>query len=546
MIMSLSDWLGAGKAAALTSFFAPEFFIVFLPICILGYAVMPQKFKKYYLLLASYIFYWLISGKLIAYLILSTISIHYFGLWLDRIQVKMKDSLSDKSKDEKRNIKKQYIKKQRGVVLFAVLLHIGGLIVIKYSSFILTNTNKLLTMTGNSFRFNIPAYLMPIGISFFSLQALSYILDVYHGITKADENLCRLALFLSFFPQIIEGPICRYNQTADKLWNVGQISYKNLTDGLIRITYGMMKKVVIADRLDPFVKVIFDEFENYEGGMIAIAAVCYTIQLYMDFSGTMDAVIGIAQIFGIELPENFRRPFFSKTVSEFWQRWHVSLGAWFKDYIFYPVTTSGGSKKITSFARKKIGNYYGPMISGIIALFCVWFCNGLWHGSGWNFLFFGMYHFVMIAIGNLIAPPVKALNKKLHINPEWSVYRVFQMVRTFILVVIGELFFRGNGLKCGLLMFKKMVTNFSFTTINAELLVKCNVDIYDFMIIGFVLFIVFSVSLLNEKGIQVRDSLAARNLILRWAVYYAIIMIIVIFGAYGPGYEPVDPLYAQY
>ena len=546
MIMSLSEWLFAGKASALTSFFSAEFFVIFLPICIMGYVVIPQKLKKYFLLLASYIFYWLISGKLITYLILSTISIHYFGLWLDRVQTQLKAALSGKDKEEKKHIKKQYIKKQRGIVLFAVLLHIGGLIVIKYSPFIFTNANKVFTMMGHPFQFDIPTYLMPIGISFFSLQALSYILDVYHGITKADENLGRLALFLAFFPQIIEGPICRYNQTAEKLWNVRQISYQNLADGLIRFLYGMMKKVVIADRLDPFVTLIFDEFDNYEGGMIAIAAVCYTIQLYMDFSGTMDAVIGIAQIFGVELPENFRRPFFSKTVSEFWQRWHVSLGAWFKDYIFYPVTTSSHSKKITSFARKKIGNYYGPMIAGIIALFCVWFCNGLWHGSGWNFIFFGMYHFVLISVGNLIAPPVKALNKKLHINPDWLVYRILQMIRTFILVVIGELFFRGNGLKCGLLMFKKMISNFSFSTINAELLVKCNIDIYDFMIIGFVLIIVFVVSLLNEKGIMIRSSLASKNLVLRWAVYYALIMIIVIFGAYGPGYIPVDPLYAQY
>ena len=211
------------------------------------------------------------------------------------------------------------------------------------------------------------------------MQAVAYIFDVYRRKIPADRNLLRLALFMGFFPQIMEGPICRYSETAEQLWAAPMLRYQNLTFGLQRILFGLMKKIVIADRLNLLIKNIFTGYESYDGFVIAVAAVCYTIQLYMDFSGAMDLVIGSGQIFGMKLPENFQRPFFSKTISEFWKRWHITLGAWFKDYIFYPLSMSKPLKKLTARARKRLGNHFGPLLSGAIALFCVWLCNGLWH-----------------------------------------------------------------------------------------------------------------------------------------------------------------------
>lgn len=163
---------------------------------------------------------------------------------------------------------------------------------------------------------------------------------------------------------------------------------------------------------------VFNNYTDFDGGVIALAAVCYTVQLYMDFSGSMDAVTGTAQILGVTMPENFRQPFFSKTISEFWKRWHITLGTWFKDYVFYPVVTLKPLEKLTSAARKRLGNHYGPLLASAVALFCVWFCNGLWHGAAWSYLFFGMYHFVLILGGNIIAPPVRAVNARLHIRAE--------------------------------------------------------------------------------------------------------------------------------
>ena len=227
--------------------------------------------------------------------------------------------------------------------------------------------------------------------------------------------------------------------------------------------YGLLKKLVVADRLNILIQTIFNYYDEYQGGLIAIAAVCYTIQLYMDFSGTMDAVIGTAQIFGVTLPENFKRPFFSRNISEFWTRWHITLGTWFKDYIFYPVSMSKPMKNLTSGMRKKVGNHFGPLVAGSIALFCVWFCNGLWHGAAWNYIFFGMYHLFFIVLGSVMAPAAKWLHEKLHINPDCFAYKMFQMLRTTILVVFGELFFRAHGLRAGLTMFVKIFTDFRFS-----------------------------------------------------------------------------------
>lgn len=544
--MDLSALLMAGRFDTMTSYFAVIFLVAFLPICIIVYSIIPQKTKKYFLLFASMVFFWLVSGQLIVYLILTIMSVHYFGIWLDRIQGKRNAAVKAAPKEERKALKKVFLHQSRLVLLFAAVIHIGVLLVIKYSPFFTTNVNNLFALLNVPLQLDIPNYIMPIGISFFTLQAISYLFDVYRGLIKADDNIFRLALFMSFFPQIVEGPICRYGQTANQLWNVKQIEFENLKLGAQRILFGLMKKLVIADRLNPLIKEVFSNYSNYQGGIIAIAAVCYTIQLYMDFSGTMDAVMGIAQIFGVTMPENFQRPFFSKSISEFWQRWHITLGTWFKDYIFYPVTMSKPMKNLTSSARKKLGNHFGPLLAGSVALFCVWFCNGLWHGSAWNYIFFGMYHFALILAGNIISPAVTATNKKLHINADCFAYRTMQMVRTTILVIIGELFFRAEGLKDGLAMFGKMVKDFSFSTLDSTLMDKLKIDVQDIIIVAVALVIIFVISVLNEKGINIRLSLKKKNIVIRWGLLYALIMFIVIFGAYGKGYVPVDPIYANF
>lgn len=535
-----------GKASKLVSFFSMDFLLLFLPIGILGYSIFPKKAKRYFLLGYSYLFFAMISGKLVFYLVLTTFAMHYFGLWLDRIRMQKEARLKEVAKEEKKAVKEEYRKKSCRVLVAAAVIQIGGLLVVKYSGFFLTNINTVLRFFKADFRFSIPHFLMPIGISFFTLQAVSYLIDVYHQTVEADENLFRLGLFISFFPQIIEGPICRYSQTANQLWECGPITYRNLTSGIQRILYGMMKKVVVADRLNPLIQKVFEEYSSFDGGMIALASVCYTIQLYMDFSGAMDAVVGVSKIFGISMPENFERPFFSKTISEFWKRWHITLGTFFRDYIFYPVTMSKPMKKLTTNARKKLGNHFGPLLAGAIALFCVWFSNGLWHGADWNYIFYGMYHFMWILLGNAIAPAVRTVNTKLHIRSESPIYKGVQIIRTTVIVVIGELFFRAAGMKNGWNMFKILVTRFSLKSINDEMFQTLGVDYLDMAIVLVTLVIVLVVSILKEKGLLVREQISKKSVVIRWGIWYALILYIVIFGAYGFGYVPVDPMYAEF
>lgn len=544
--MTLDNFFEAGKYGNLTSYFSMEYLMFFLPIVLVLYTIISDKYKKYFLILVSYLFFWLISGKLLVYLIVTTFAIYYSGRWLEKFHGEEKEALSNAKKEEKKTIREVYQKRKMRVAGIAVLINIGILLVLKYSGFFVENINTVLNLLKIPIVFEIPVYVMPIGISFYTMQAASYTIDVYRGTIKAEHNFGRLALFMSFFPQIVEGPICRYEQTANQLWNVTKIEHNNLVRGLQRILYGMMKKIVIADRLNPLISEVFTNYEMYDGGMVAIAAISYTIQLYMEFSGTMDAVIGTAQIFGVMLPENFANPFFAKTIPGFWNRWHITLGAWFKDYVFYPVTLSKSIKKMTSALKKKVGNYFALLAASIVALFCVWFGNGLWHGAAWNYIFFGMYHFALIIMGNAAEPLVKKIRKLLHINTENFFYQLFQMVRTALLVVIGELFFRGHGLRSGLIMFKMLLTRFSISAFYIENVENVGIDRYDVGIVFISLLIVFIISILKERGIQVRETIARQHVVVRWIFVYGLIFYIIIFGAYGLGYIPVAPIYANF
>lgn len=544
--MTILSMFGPGKMGGLTSYFSMDYLMFFLPVVIFIYSILGEKQKKYFLLISGYLFFTLISGGLVVYLFLSTLSMFFMGKWMEKLHKEEKAILTTVEKEQKKAIKAQYLKYRRFVMGLAATLHIGLLLVLKYSGFFMENVNKVLVFLKTPVQFEIPHFVMPIGISFFTMQAVSYLFDVYRGTIKAEHNIFKLALFISFFPQIVEGPICRYEQTAEQLWTVKGIEHKNLVFGLQRILFGMMKKIVIADRLNPLIKIVFTNYENYDGGIVALAAVCYTIQLYMEFSGTMDAVIGTAQIFGVTLPENFARPFFSKTISDFWARWHISLGGWFKDYIFYPVTLSKPVKNLTTKLKKKTGNYFALLVASAIALFCVWFCNGLWHGAAWNYIFFGMYHFGLILMGNVVEPLAKRIRKLPYVNVNSAWYQLFQMLRTSILVVIGELFFRCHGLKAGLIMFKMMLTNFTFANFNLEMLDALGLDMQDVIVTGIALVLVFIVSVLKERGMQLREFLSKCPVALRWAVMYGLIFFVIVFGAYGLGYIPVDPIYANF
>lgn len=528
------------------NYFTPIYFLVLLPLTVFLYSILPQRHRWKVLLLASYAFFWLISRKLIVYLLFSTLSIHHIGLWLENIKLDRTAAVQQAERSERKAIKAKYAAMQRGVVAFGVALHIGLLLLLKYSAFFSTNFNALLGLLHAPITLPVPKFALPIGISFYTMQAASYLFDVYRDVIPADRNLGRLALYMSFFPSLMEGPISRYSDTAQQLYSGQQVNWHNFTFGIQRILYGFAKKLVVADRLDVLVKEVFTNYANYDGGIIALAMVCYTCELYMDFSGTMDVVIGSGEIFGVKLPENFRQPFFSKSISEFWTRWHITLGTWFRDYIFYPLSLSKPLKRLTSNARKKLGNHFGPLCASSIALFCVWFCNGLWHGAAWSYIFFGMYHFVLILLASITEPYSQKLLTTMHIQRDAWPWHTWRVLRTVVLVNIGELFFRATTLTSGMQMFRTMVTNFTLASFRNGTVGKLGLDKFDLMIAVFTTLLVLVFSILHERGISLRNAVAAKPIVVRWCLYLLLLFFVVIFGAYGLNYTPVDPLYAGF
>ena len=530
----------------MSSYCSFAFLFLFLPAVILVYQLMPSKGRPYVLLMASYVFFWLISGKLLVFLLFTTASIYGIGRALEREREKRDVLLLTAPREEKKAIRQSCQKRQRRWLAFGIFLQVMILLVIKYSGFFVENVNRLLQWQSIEPLWKVPKFVMPIGISFYTLQAISYITDVYRGVIKADRQIFRLALYMSFFPGLMEGPVCRYKDTASRLFSGEKITYSRLTWGLQRILYGMIKKVVIADRLNPLVQALFDSGARYDGGLMFAALCAFTCQEYMEFSGTMDVVIGTAQIFGVDMPENFQRPFFSRTISEFWRRWHITLGTWFKDYVFYPVSMASPMKKLTKKTRKTLGSYYSPLLAGTAALFCVWSLNGLWHGAGWNYIGFGIFHFLLIAMGNFAEPPVAWMAKKCGIRRDSVPYRGFQMLRTAFLVGMGEVIFRAPTLEHGIQMLRTMFTSFTLDSVKNGTLFSLGVDRHDFLILAVTVCMVLAVSVLQERGGCLRERIAAQKTGVRWLIYYGAILYLVIFGAYGNGYLPIDPIYAGF
>lgn len=523
-------------------------FIIFVAIVCLLYFIVPKKIKWIVLLIANYVFYWLSSNKLIIYMLITTISIYLFSLWMGKIDSKTKE-LCKKEQDRtiKKELKHKAKTKKKCIVFLAVLINFGILISLKYCNFIFKNLNYLFDLIKIPIEIPFKQIILPLGISYYTLQSISYVVDVYRGKYLPDKHLGRVALFVSFFPQMVEGPIGRYDELANQLYEPHKFSYVNAKFGIQLMLWGYFKKMVIADRAAMYVNTVFENYQAYAGLPLFMASAMYTLQIYAEFSGCIDIVRGVAQIFGITMSENFKRPFLSKSVQEFWRRWHITLGTWFKEYIFYPISFSKITVKISELSKKIFKtSYITKLIPAIFALFFVWFGNGIWHGASWKYIFYGLYYYIIMVMGMLFEPLVNKILNKLKINKETFSYKLFQMIRTTIIVVFGMLIFRSKSLHSAFEMFKQI-----FTTTNLEMLFNgklfaIGINNSDFNIIVICIIIMFIVSLLQEKGYKIREKISKQNLPFRWLLYYTIIFAIIIFGIYGPGYLASNFIYGQF
>lgn len=528
----------------MTPYFSFAFLGVLLPLTILAYALMPRRARWAVLLVASYVFFWAISGKLIVFVVASSLLTYACGLGLSALLERRRAYVAQGM--PRKEAKRRTARWMKLVVVAGVLGNFGILVVLKYLAFFSGAATSLLALVGISAKIEVPSWGVPIGISFYTLMAVSYLVDVYRGTTKADRNPVRVALFLCFFPQIMEGPICRYEQTAQSLWAGNPVTRQNLFAGTLRILWGVAKKIIVADRLNLFVKPVFSDWQSYDGSVIALAAILYTVQLYCDFSGTMDVALGMGRIFGVTLPENFRQPFFSRTASEFWKRWHITLGAWFRDYVYYPVSLSAPMKRLTKGSRKVFGNRYGPLVASSGALFCVWLGNGLWHGAGSQYLFFGMYYFVLILLGGFLEPVMQRVSDRTGLNRDAVPYRAFQTLRTLVVIFVGELIFRAEGLRAGLGMLSSIAHSFRPESFVDGTVLGVGMDVHDYAVVCAFVLVMLCVGIARERGMDVSGWVGARALPIRWVVWMALVVAIVVLGAYGKGYVPLDPIYANF
>lgn len=503
---------------------------------ILIYYLIPSNIRWVWLLIISYLYYLSFGKKNIVFLIFASVVVYIGALIIEKIQRKSDEYISNnkaeldkEQKKKKKNITKH---KKRVVLVVAMLLNFGILAVIKYGKFVLLNISSITGAFGINATWGLFGKIaMPIGLSFFTFQSVSYLIDVYQGKYKAERNLFKICLFVSFFPQIMQGPIGRYDRLKTTLFTGNTFQLKNIQHGLQRVLWGFFKKLILADRAGVFVNYVFLTPDNYGGAMCILAVLMYSIQLYMDFSGGIDIVIGVAQMFGVSMDENFRQPYFSRSIGEFWRRWHITLGTWMKDYIFYPFCLSRSMNKLGKWGKKHLGKHLGTTIPICLSNLLIFFVVGVWHGAEWRYIIYGMYNGIIIAFSNLMEPVYKFGLKKCHINQERYWWKIFQIVRTFILVNIGWVFDCSvAGVGSAFRMISRMFTDLRLGQLNSDMFIRIGLVNMDYIILAIGCLIVFIISVLKEKGVQIREKVDTKPIALRWTIYYLLIVIIFVFG----------------
>ncbi len=527
------------------SYTSYNYLFIFLGVTFIFYTVFPKKYKWTVLLAASAVFYLINSGCLAVFLLIAAVSVYLAGIFINRINDAFALAKKSLEKEERKKLKTIAAKQKKAVLTLAASVTFGILLVLKYSGFFVSVIEDAAAHFGIKAEFTAFKFMLPLGISYYTLQAVGYITDVYRGKYRAEENFGKLLLFLSFFPQITEGPIGRYDLLSETLFKGHSFDYDRFTKGLQRMAWGLFKKMVIADRVNIFVSEVFGSYQKYSGSIILFGGVLYTLQIYAEFSGCMDIVIGSAELFGVKLSENFRRPFFSKSVAEFWRRWHITLGAWLKDYVFYSVSLSKPFMRLSRFAKEHTNEFFGSVLPASFAMFFTWFGIGFWHGAGFKYIAYGLYYYALMMLGMYSGPLFDKLFAAVHINRNSKPLNLFGILRTLALVVCGMMLFRAETAGIWLDMLKRVFTCFGGGTFSTDVLL-CGMDINDFAVTALGAALMLLIGILQEKGINVRDSVAGLVLPLRWAVYAGLVFSVIIFGAYGVGYDAVDFIYGQF
>lgn len=444
-------------------------FIIFFPIVVMILFLVPQKLRIYWLLVASYYFYMCWNAKYALLIAFSTLITWVTGILLEKSECKWKRKLC---------------------IGICCLANFGVLFVFKYLNFAIENINHLMDVINSGGHIKALDLLLPVGISFYTFQAVGYIIDVYRKDIKAEHNLCRYALFISFFPQLVAGPIERAGNMLDQLKELEKkqlLQYRQVKNGFLMMAWGMFQKVIVSDRLAIIVDEIYGNYSEYGLTTIIFGTVMFAFQIYCDFDGYTNIACGAAEVMGIRLMKNFKQPYLATNIREFWRRWHISLTSWFRDYLYIPL---GGNRKGT--VRKYINT---------IVVFLV---SGLWHGVGWNFLLWGAIHGVA-----QVCSGMRRKDEKLNFSA-----KLRRGIFTFAVVDFAWLFFRADSVGHALALLKQMTTQIGdFSMIGGCL------DFGNWMILLLGLLAVFLVDVVHERGIRIREWLEKQEIWFRYAVY---------------------------
>ncbi len=417
-------------------------------------------------------------------------------------------------------------KSKKTYAVISLVLNLGLLLFFKYINFFVENFNAVFHLMGaknNVTTFNV---LLPVGISFYTFQALSYTLDVYKGKINATRHFGKYALFVSFFPQLVAGPIEKSVHLLPQFSQSKPFDYERVKEGLILMAWGFFKKIVIADRLAILVNTVYNDPTSYKGFELIIATFFFSIQILCDFSGYTDIAIGAAKILGFDLSKNFNRPYFSKSIPEFWRRWHISLGAWFRDYLYFPL---GGSRVSD---RKKYRN--------ILIVFLV---SGLWHGASWNFIIWGFLHGFYQIIDLIFTPKIRAKLLGLKITINHLGYRIFKVLTTYSLVTFAWIFFRANTINEAWYIVKSLFV-FNSEVILDNGMYNLGLKRTEFKV-AYISIIVLLFANLLERKYDLMSLLKRQNIFVRWLFYLSLMFYILIYGKYG-GNEKAAFIYFQF
>lgn len=523
-------------------------FILFLIVLFVVYYLIPKKFQWLLLLFASYLFYSYAGIKYLIYILATTISTYLISRRLDKIQITqslyLKEKKEELSREERKAYKASMKARQRRWLVLCLVFNFGILAVLKYGDFTITNINGLLKLFGTGKQLSLIGFALPLGISFYTFQTMGYLIDVYREKYPYEKNIFKLALFISFFPQLIQGPINRFDDLKETLFSEHVYELKNVSFGLQRILWGFFKKLVIADRLLAGVNTIIKNPEEFQGIYVIVGMFFYAITLYADFTGGIDIAIGAAEVLGIRIKENFERPFFSKSIAEYWRRWHISLGTWFKEYMFYPISVSKSMLNLTKACKIHLGEWIGKRISIYIASIIVWFTTGIWHGAAWNFIVWGLLNCLVILVSQECMPLYDKFHAKFHMKHTFW-YRLFEVTRTFWLMSFLRTFDCYRNVSVTFKMYGTIFTKWNIQSLFQGGLMKLGLTVADYMVLIIGVTLLLMVSLAGRSG-SVREKLARRPVLLRYATYFVVFLAVLILGAYGVGYDSSQFIYSQF